>query len=73
MKTAKFKFTETYTNGKDTSIIIGYLTVKYTLSDEELDNILCENSIYLEGISGIVFFDFDWVNDEYDCTFEKLE
>lgn len=72
MTTSKFKFTERYYNNNSESISKGILTVEHNLTEEELYNILNENGLYLDDVDGIFSFDIEWVNENYDITFEKI-
>lgn len=72
MITSKYKFTERFFNNDDESINKGILTIEHNLTEKELNDVLNENGLFLDDVDGIFYFDIEWVNENYDITFEKI-
>lgn len=69
---SKYKFTQKYWNNNEESISKGIITIDHSITEEEVLERLNEDGLYIEIGDGISYIDIEYVNENYDITFEKI-
>lgn len=71
---SKYRFKERlYNNEEDPcSIVVGTIEIHHNLSDEELEEALAENGLFLDDVDGISYFDIEYPNAFSDFSIEKI-
>lgn len=69
---SKYKFTQKYWNNNEESISKGIITIDHSIPEEEVLERLNEDGLYIEIGDGISYIDIEYVNENYDITFEKI-
>ena len=70
--TSKYKFTEKYWNNNEESISKGIITIDHSIPEKEVLERLNKDGLYIEIGDGISWIEIEYVNENYDVTFEKI-
>lgn len=72
---SKFNFTERYFDDSKESVIRGTIEIHHSLTEEQLLDMLENEGGVLSGIEdmdGVEYVDIEYVNDNYEVTFEPI-